>query len=264
MKNIFSQISDIIHGDVTAIILCAGNSARFSSGNNSKQLAEILGKSVIVRTIEAFEKCHSIREIILVVRKEDTSEYNKLICDNAFKKIACIVVGGDTRQISAMRGFKHVSEKSNYVAFHDGARCLVTPDIIESVVKAAKEHNAATAATHTLDTVKVADKDGNIVKTVDREVLWAVQTPQIFEKNLYRSCIENAITKAISATDDCMLAEAYGQKVKLVETGKMNIKITYKEDLQLAEAILSMSEEKEEWELVMDTMYIGFAMVTVL
>ena len=246
MKNIFSQISDIIHGDVTAIILCAGNSSRFSSGRESKQMVEVLGKSVIERTIEAFENSHSIREIILVVRKEDTAEYNRIICDNAFKKIACIVVGGDTRQISAMRGFKHVSEKSAYVAFHDGARCLVTPNIIESVIKAAKSHKAATAATHALDTVKVADSEQNIVKTLDRDMLWTVQTPQVFEKDLYRSCIENAITKGISATDDCMLAEAYGQKVKLVETGKMNIKITYKEDIQLAEAILSISEENEE------------------
>ncbi|MBQ8545831.1 MAG: 2-C-methyl-D-erythritol 4-phosphate cytidylyltransferase [Clostridia bacterium] len=246
MKNIFSQLSDMIHGDVAAIILCAGDSTRFSSGKESKQMVEVLGKSVIVRTIEAFEKSHSIREIILVVRKEDTAEYNKLICDYAFKKISCIVVGGDTRQISAMRGFKHASEKSNYVAFHDGARCLVTPEIIESVVKTAKQTKAATAATHMSDTIKVADDDGNIVKTVDRELLWTVQTPQIFEKDLYRSCIENAITKSISATDDCMLAEAYGQRVKLVETGKENIKITYKSDVALAEAILSIREEIDE------------------
>ena len=246
MKNIFSQISDKIHGDVSAIILCAGDSTRFSSGKESKQMVEILGKSVIVRTIEAFEKSHSIREIILVVRKEDTAEYNKLICDCAFKKVACIVVGGDTRQISAMRGFKHVSENSSYVAFHDGARCLITPEIIEVVAKAAKATKAATAATHMSDTIKVADDDNNIVKTVNRELLWTVQTPQIFEKELYRSCIDYAITKGISATDDCMLAEAYGQKVKLVETGKENIKITYRRDVELAEAILSIREEPEE------------------
>ena len=145
-----------------------------------------------------------------------------------------------------MRGFKHVSEKSSYVAFHDGARCLITPEIIEVVAKAAKATKAATAATHMSDTIKVADDDNNIVKTVNRELLWTVQTPQIFEKELYRSCIDYAITKGISATDDCMLAEAYGQKVKLVETGKENIKITYRRDVELAEAILSIREEPEE------------------
>ena len=206
-------------------------------------MAEVSGKSVIVRTIEAFEKSSNIREIVLVVRKEDTAEYNKIICDNAFKKVACIVVGGETRQLSAMRGFKHISEKTKYVAFHDGARCLVTPEIIDTVVEAAKTNKAATAATRITDTVKVADEDGNIARTVNRELMWTVQTPQIFERELYRFCIDNAIQKGIVATDDCMLAEAYGQKVKLVETGKENIKITVKSDIEFAEVILNSREE---------------------
>lgn len=243
MKNIFSQISEIFHhGEVSAIILCAGNSTRFSSKEN-KQLAEISGKAVIVRTIEAFEKSHQIREIILVVRKEDTSEYNRMICECGFKKVSCIVVGGDTRQLSAMRGFKHVSEKAKYVAFHDGARCLVTPEIIDIVVDSAKINNAATAASQVTDTIKISDEHGNIVRTVSREQMWMVQTPQVFEKELYRVCIDNALQKGIVATDDCMLAEAYGQKVKLVETGKENIKITVKSDIALAEAILKTREE---------------------
>ena len=238
MKNIFSQISDIIKGDVSAVILCAGSSTRFSTTKESKQMVEVLGKSVIVRTIEAFENSHAIREIILVVRKEDTADYNRLICEHNFKKISCIVVGGDTRQISAMRGFKHVSEKSTYVAFHDGARCLITPDLIDMVVKTARTTKAATAATHMSDTVKVADENGIILKTVDREHMWTVQTPQVFDKELYRVCIENAITNGIVATDDCMLAEYAGLSIKLVETGKDNIKITYAEDIALAEHIL--------------------------
>ena len=244
MKNIFSQISEMLHhAEVSAIILCAGNSTRFSSGKESKQMAEVCGKSVILRTIEAFEASNNIREIVLVVRKEDTSEYNRLICDYAFKKVSCIVVGGETRQLSAMRGFKHISEKTKYVAFHDGARCLVTPEIIDAVIDEAKEHKAATAATKVTDTIKIADENGYIARTVDREHMWTVQTPQVFEKELYRFCIENAIQKGIVATDDCMLAEAYGQRVKLVETGKENIKITLRSDIDVAEAILSLREE---------------------
>ena len=246
MKNIFSQLSDAFHtnnGDVSAIILCAGESTRFSS-NTNKQLVSVSGKSVVVRTIDAFENCQAVREIILVVRKEDTDEYNSIICNYGFKKISCIVVGGETRQLSAMRGFKHVSEKSQLVAFHDGARCLITPQIIENVANEARMHYAATAASKITDTIKIADELGNIVKTVDREHMWSVQTPQIFDKELYRVCIENAKDKCITATDDCMLAEAYGQKVKLVETGKENIKITYKEDVVLAEAILRARGEK--------------------
>lgn len=247
MKNIFSQISDAFHGthaDVSAIILCAGESTRFSSSGNSKQMAQVAGKRVIVRTIEAFEACPVVKEIVLVVRKEDTSDYNRLICELGFKKISCIVVGGDTRQISAMRGFKHISEKTKLVAIHDGARCLVTPEIIETVADFAREHLAATAATKVTDTVKLSDENGNIVRTISREHMWTVQTPQIFDRELYRVCIENAKEKCITATDDCMMAEAYGQKVKLVETGRENIKITFKSDIKAAEAIIRARGDK--------------------
>ena len=246
MKNIFSQISDAFHahsGDVSAIILCAGNSTRFS-GNINKQMVSVNGKSVIERTIEVFEGCSIIREIVLVVRKEDASLYNKMICDNAYKKISCIVIGGETRQLSAMRGFKHVSEKSKFVAIHDGARCLVTSEIIEKVASEARTHSAATAATKITDTVKIADDQDTIAKTVSRELMWTVQTPQIFERDLYRDCIENAKDRCITVTDDCMLAESYGKRVKLVETGKENIKITFKEDVFLAEAIIKARGDK--------------------
>ncbi len=248
---LFSIIGNLFrgkpHGDVSAIILCAGNSTRFSQGTESKQLATVCGKSVIAHTIEAFDGCEDIREIILVVRKEDAQEYEQLVCEFGFRKVECIVIGGETRQISAMRGFKHVSPKSKYVAIHDGARCLVTPKIITKVATVAKQYNAATAATQVTDTVKVSDENGFIVKTVNRELMWNVQTPQIFEKNLYQLCIENAKENGVNATDDCMLVEAYGEKVKLVETGRENIKITVKNDISLAEAILmSRKEENEE------------------
>lgn len=248
MKNIFSQLSEKFNlshnADTSAILLCAGESTRFSGGRSSKQMASVLGKAVIARTIEAFEESPSIKEIVLVVKKEETDDYNKLICNSAYKKISCIVVGGDTRQISAMRGFKHISEKSKLVAIHDGARCLVTPEIIEAVIAEARSNGAASSANKVTDTVKIVDDDQNISRTVSRENMWTVQTPQVFEHQLYRNCIENAKEKGLGATDDCMLAEAYGQKVKLVETGRENIKITYKEDILLAEAIIKSRGDK--------------------
>ena len=241
--NIFKKIGNFFKnrketGDVSAVILCAGNSTRFSQGKESKQLFQLLGKPVILWTIEAFQRCNAINEIVLVVRKEDAEEFNKLVCAYNLDKVSCIVIGGNTRQISAMRGFKHVSEKNKYVAFHDGARCLVTPEIINTVVYYAKESNAATAATKVIDTVKLSDQDGFVVKTLNRELMWNVQTPQIFEKNLYSLCIEFAHERGISATDDAMLVEAYGEKVKLVDTGKENMKITVMEDISFAENIL--------------------------
>ena len=248
MKKLFSQLSEKLNlsrnADTSAILLCAGDSTRFSQGRSSKQMATVLGKTVISRTIEAFEESPSIKEIVLVVKKDEADDYNKMICACSYKKISCIVVGGDTRQISAMRGFKHISEKSKLVAIHDGARCLVTPKIIEDVIAEARLNSAATAASKVTDTVKIADDGGNISRTVSRENMWTVQTPQVFEHQLYRNCIDNAKDKGIGATDDCMLAESYGQKVKLVETGRENIKITYKEDILLAEAIIKARGDK--------------------
>lgn len=247
MLKIFSKIAgginNVKRSKTSAIILCAGASTRFSTENESKQMALVAGVPVVLRTIEAFENSDFVSEIILVVRKEDADKYKELVCENGLKKVSCIVIGGDTRQSSALRGFKHISEKSKYVAIHDGARCLVTPEIIEDVIKEADAHKAATAASRVTDTVKIADQNGFVSKTVDRSYVWNVQTPQVFEVKLYKACAYNAKEKGIEATDDCMLIESAGFKVKLVDTGKSNIKITVKDDIALAEFLLSQRGE---------------------
>ncbi|MBE6673740.1 MAG: 2-C-methyl-D-erythritol 4-phosphate cytidylyltransferase [Ruminococcaceae bacterium] len=249
MFKIFSKIAgsikDIRRGKTSAIILCAGESTRFSKGKENKQMALVNGVPVILRTLKTFEETDDICEIILVVRKEDANSYKDIVCKNGLKKVKCIVIGGDTRQSSALRGFKHVDENSKFVAIHDGARCLVTPEIINKVINEADQHNAAAAATRITDTLKLADKNGFISKTVDRSNMWSVQTPQVFEKKLYMVSAYNAKEKGIEATDDCMLAEASGFKVKLVETGKENIKITVKDDIILAEQILASRGEEQ-------------------
>lgn len=244
LSKLVGGASNVRRGKTSAIILCAGSSTRFGEGEENKQMAEVNGKAVAIRTIEAFDTCDLIYEIILVVRKDDVEKYKSLVCENGFSKVSCIVVGGDTRQSSALRGFKHVSEKAKLVAIHDGARCLVTHEIIEEVIKSADEHKAATAASRVTDTVKLADKNEFIAKTVDRRDVWNVQTPQVFEKKLYMACAYYAKENNIEATDDCMLLESAGFKVKLVDTGKENIKITVKDDIKLAEFYLSQREER--------------------
>ncbi len=243
MANLISKLSDKIinmtHGVTSAIILCAGLSTRFSKEGISKQMVNVCGLPVILHTLRSFENAESIGEIILVVKKEDISDYEELVKANGIKKVKHIIPGGATRQESAFLGFKNVAKKAKYVAVHDGARCLVTPDIITEVTKAARRFKAATAASKTTDTVKIADKKGFIKKTIDREVVWNVQTPQIFEKKLYNVSLHYAKANNIAVTDDCMMAESAGFKVKLVNTGKDNIKITYKEDVLLAEQILA-------------------------
>ncbi len=248
MFKIFSKIAKafntVKNGATSAIILCAGSSTRFSN-TESKQLAEINGASVIERTLQVFESCKLINEIVLVVRKEDTEKYKSFVCEKGFDKVKCIVVGGDTRQASALKGFKRISDKSKYVVIHDGARCLVTDKIIESVHKEAVKYGIATAATKITDTIKMADNEGFISKTLNRELIWNVQTPQIFEYKKYLISAYKAKQEGFLATDDCMLAENAGFKVKLVETGHDNIKITVKEDIKRAEAILLQRGEEK-------------------
>lgn len=241
IMGLFSRITGAFsaskYGYTSAIILCAGESTRFGD-NGNKQMAKICGKSVCEYTIEAFEYSKNIKEIILVVRKEDVAEYKALIAENGYSKIKCIVTGGETRQISAFRGFRHVSEKAKFVAIHDGARCLVTEDIIDAVLKEAAIHNVATAATKSTDTIKLIDERGFVKRTVDRDFIWTVQTPQIFDAKVYKVCAYNARQKGIEATDDTVLAEKAGFKVKLVDTGKENIKITYPADIDYAEYVI--------------------------
>lgn len=239
ISKIVGKVKGVKRGKISAIILCAGGSTRFSEGRESKQFATVRGIPVILRTILTFEKTESISEIILVARKEDIEDLKSLVCVNGIKKVSCIVVGGSTRQESAQKGFKHVSEKSTFVAIHDGARCMVTPEIIETVISEAERYMAATAASRVTDTVKISDDNGFIKKTIKRDNVWNVQTPQVFEKKLYTTAIYNAKQKGIEATDDCMLVENIDFKIKLVETGKENIKITVKDDILLAENILT-------------------------
>ena len=220
----------------SAIILCAGSSERFGS---NKQMATVCGQSVIEHTISVFEGLGAIKEIVLVVPKDLTQEYKDIVFQNGFAKVSCIVTGGETRQLSAFRGFKHISDKAKLVAIHDGARCLVTPQIIERVLAEANEYGAATAACKTVDTLKIADEEGFIDDTIDRNLVWQVQTPQIFDTELYAEASLTAKENGFAATDDCMLVESLGYKVKLVDTGRDNIKITHPDDILLAEFILN-------------------------
>ncbi len=247
ISKVVKTIDNIKLGYTSAIILCAGNSTRFGNGSENKQMAQVGGKGVAERTISVFERCKSIKEIILVVRKDDLQKYKELIIANDFKKIRCIVVGGDTRQNSAFRGFRHISEKTKYVVFHDGARCLVTEEIIDTVLKKAVEYNAASAAYKSVDTVKWVDEDEMVKRTLDRDFVWSVQTPQAFDAKIYKVSAYNARQKNIEVTDDCMLLEKAGFKVKLVDTGRENIKITVKEDIDYAEyIILKRGENKDK------------------
>ena len=223
----------------TAVILAAGSGNRFG-GAVKKQYAELCGVPCIVRTLRAFEIAQSIDEIILV---GDVEALHDTVDGEGFKKLAKIVEGGETRQRSALHGFDAVSPKSKYVAFHDGARCLVTPDIIDRTVEAAYKYRAATAAHACTDTVKSSDPKDFVKRTLDRNEIWLSQSPQVFETDLYRVSAYMAVRDGATATDDCMLAERLGFDVKLVECGSMNLKLTLPEDKDIFEAIIRSREQ---------------------
>ncbi|MBE6655334.1 MAG: 2-C-methyl-D-erythritol 4-phosphate cytidylyltransferase [Ruminococcaceae bacterium] len=228
-----------------AVILAAGLGTRMKSVEGStKQLLTLEGKPLFMHSVLAFDSSAYVDELVLVVRKDEYREVRRALKSYKLKKPLRLTVGGDTRQASAKRGLDAISDKMEYIAVHDAARCLITPPMIADVVTAAYANRAASAGTPVTDTVKQVSKDGYVEKTVDRSTLYRAQTPQVFECKLYRAATYVAIEKKQTVTDDNMLVELLGQTVKMVDCGSENIKVTTKEDLALARIILRAREEK--------------------
>ncbi len=217
-----------------AVILAAGIGSRMGC-KKTKQMIEILGKSILKHTVLAFEAAKSISEIVVVCREEERDFVNKEL-QNITKPIR-VVNGGNCRAESASNGFYFISRNAEYVMIHDAARCLITSEDIDRVADAACKYKAATASVPINDTVKRCEGE-IIVETVDRRNLVAVHTPQAFERNVYKSALENAKSFDDTITDDNMLVESIGIKPYCVKTLPTNIKITTSYDLELAEFIL--------------------------
>lgn len=220
----------------SAVIVAAGSSTRMGGG--SKQLAELCGIPVIVHTLRAFESTPCIHEIVVVARKSEIDLYRELIEAYSLTKITAIIAGGKTRQESVRLGLDAVDPKSAYIAISDGARCLLTEEMITRVCRNAYLHGAATAATRATDTVKLERRQAFIESTTDRRRTWQAQTPQVFKTNLYRAAAYTALESKFEGTDDNSLVEEIDYPVKLVDCGRENIKITTPVDLYIAEAIL--------------------------
>ena len=223
----------------SAIILAAGSGTRFG-GEIKKQFVEIGGYTSVQRCALAFEKSAVIDEIIFV---GDVEEINRQLAPLGLKKLSTVVSGGATRQKSALNGFDAINKKSKYVAIHDAARCLITPEIIENTVKAAYKYRAALAAEKAIDTIKIVGKDGFITETINRDKVWFAKTPQVFLADMYRAAAYIAEKEGFEATDDCMLCEKLGFKIVPVDCGFENIKLTSPGDLYRAEEILKRRGE---------------------
>lgn len=224
----------------TAIIVAAGSGTRFG-GDVPKQFLEIGGKSLIVHTIEKFEKCTEIDEIILVLSAEEVENFNFDKEKFRLNKLKKIVAGGTTRAESVWNGLSAIDEKTaQIIAVHDGARPLVSVEEIAQTVSKANKSGAACLVASVTDTIKEIS-DRKIVRTVDRNTLRRALTPQCFSYEILKKAFENADLSE-SATDECFLVEQLGYEISVVEGSAKNIKITHREDFIFAENILSQRE----------------------
>ena len=219
---------------VGAVIAAAGSSSRM--GGRDKLAEPLDGIPVILRTLAAVEAVPEIREIVVVTREDRVEEYRRLL--GQWSRLRAVVPGGSARQESVRNGVRALSPDCTLAAIHDGARPLVTPEVFARCIEAARSCGAATAAVPVKDTIKLADEAGRVLDTPDRSRLWAVQTPQIFDRERYLRAAEEAERRGLSCTDDCQLFEAMGWEVQLVMGDYRNLKLTTPEDFLAAGAYL--------------------------
>ena len=223
---------------ISAIVVAGGSGSRMGT-STKKQNLKIKDKEILVYTVECFQNMPEIQEIVVVTGKEDITYVEKLLKDTyKLNKVSYIVAGGKERQDSVYNGIQAADEKSDYLVIHDGARPLITKEVVRAGLDMAYDHRASIIAVPVKDTIKLVSKDGKVEDTPDRSSLWSVQTPQIFEKELIIHAHEYAKEHGLSVTDDSMLVEAIGVPVYIVEGEYTNIKITTPEDLIIAEKML--------------------------
>lgn len=223
------------------VIVAAGTGSRMNMGIN-KQFIKLEEKEIIAYTIEKFYNNSNIEDIVVVVKEDESEFFKKEILDKYNFKNIKIAYGGKERQDSVYNGLKSLDKKCDIVLIHDGARPFVSDKIIYNCIEEVKEHKAIVVGVPVKDTIKVIDNDKNIVDTPNRSVLWAVQTPQTFDYNILIDAYKDAFKSGFYGTDDAMLVERIGYKVKMVEGSYNNIKITTKEDLSVGSQILKIQD----------------------
>ena len=212
-----------------AVIVAAGSASRM--GGIDKVMAPLNGEPMIARTVRAFQNCDAISEIVVVTREDLILPITSLCAD--MDKVKAVVAGGSSRQESVHLGLNALSGKCKLAAIHDGARPLISWQVIDRVVRAANTYGAAAPAIPVKDTIKVVQ--GGVVKeTPDRASLQAVQTPQVFDFDILRGALKKAKQDGAQVTDDCSAVERIGLTVKIVEGEERNLKVTTPMDLKIA------------------------------
>jgi 2-C-methyl-D-erythritol 4-phosphate cytidylyltransferase len=226
---------------VSAIIVAAGSSQRMGFD----KLLSLLGdRPVVAHSIDRFEQCDQIDEVILVVRPERRSEFQQVVDVFGFTKVNRLVDGGSERHLSVWNGISQLSEACEIVAVHDAARPLVSSDLISRSVTLARESGAVSLAAPIVETIKRADREQNVTESVDRSGLWAMQTPQVFRFDWLLDAYKRIVDSGRSVTDEVSALQEAGYVVRLLQNTDWNIKITFPQDLDLAEKMMNLREVK--------------------
>lgn len=219
----------------TAVVPAAGSSTRMEG--QDKLLLELGDRPVLVRTLEALEDCGLIQEVVVVTREDLVVPVSRLCREHGLTKVTKVVTGGATRTLSVLSGIRSASPEAELIAVHDGARPFVTQEVLEEVIRKAAECGAAAPAVPVTDTVKRA-RNGVVEETLDRETLFAIQTPQVFEASLLKAALQKAAEEGVTLTDDCAAVERLGMRVSLTRGDRANLKLTTPTDLDLGLGIL--------------------------
>lgn len=225
-----------------ALVAAAGSSSRMGGGVN-KLLLPLDGVPVLARTLESLQLAEGVDEMIVAVREEDLVEISQLCRIYGITKCVKVVRGGESRAHSVLLAALEVSPDTELLAVQDGARPLVTPELIDKVIHAAANCGGAAPAVAVKDTVKSVKPDGAVERTLERDALRAVQTPQVFQADLLKAALQAALEQNVPVTDDCSAVERLGKTVYLIDGDERNIKITTPTDMILAEALLQAREE---------------------
>ena len=220
-----------------AVIVAAGSATRM--GGIDKVMANLGGEPMIARTVRAFQNCDAITSIVIVTREDLIRPISDLCRD--MKKVAAVVAGGSSRQESVHLGLNALPKGTKLAAVHDGARPLISWQVIDRVVRAANTYGAAAPAIPVKDTIKVV-QGGLVKETPDRSSLMAVQTPQVFDFDLLRGALKKAEEDGTQVTDDCSAVERTGMRIKIVEGDERNLKVTTPMDLKIAELLLEETQ----------------------
>jgi 2-C-methyl-D-erythritol 4-phosphate cytidylyltransferase len=240
----------------TVIIVAAGKGTRMGARSLPKQFLTIEGVPILGHTLKRFDSFDAINQIVLVTRHENRVACQHIIEECGIQKITAIIEGGKERQDSVFKGLQHVTPQTEIVLIHDAVRMFITRELVEHSIRDARQYGASILAVPVKDTIKQAgpvptrpiqETQGApeiqeafmVTKTLDRETLWQVQTPQTFQYHLIREIYQKAQSAGIYGTDDAMLAEYFGYPVKIVPGSYRNIKITTPDDLLIARAFLA-------------------------